>query len=198
MTSRERVRKILNFEEADRPAIDLGATRMTGTVAWTYQALKASLGISGGQTRVFDLFQMLAEVEEPVMEALGCDFVMVPADQMQYGLDRKGWKAFTFWDGQTFQVPEDFHPQMTEDGSLLIGEGPGWTEPVARMPEGGRYFDAINVANLTNTFEVPHIDEKDLGERARGHKVRDGEAGAAGTAGGRVSRSRTHQSSGTL
>ena len=42
-----------------------------------------------------------------------------------------------------------------------MGDGPEWTEPVARMPDGGRYFDAINVANLTETFEIPHLDEKD-------------------------------------
>jgi uroporphyrinogen decarboxylase len=161
MTSRERVHRILNFEEADRPAIDLGATRMTGMSAWTYTALKQALGIEGGATRVFDLFQMLAEVEEPVLDALGCDFVMVPDDQMVYGLSRNGWKDFTFWDGQTFQVPSGFRPQVTEDGSLLVGDGPDWTEPVARMPHGGCYFDAINVPNLTETFEVPHLDEKD-------------------------------------
>ena len=161
MTSRERVRKILNFEEADRPAIDLGATRMTGMSAWTYDALKRALGIEGGVTRVFDLFQMLTEVEEPVLDALGCDFAMVPADEMQYGLTRNGWKDFTFWSGQTFQVPEGFRPQVMEDGSLLVGNGPDWTEPVARMPRGGRYFDAVNVENMTDTFEVPHLDEKD-------------------------------------
>ena len=97
---------------------------MTGTVAWTYGALKQSLGIDDGQTRVFDLFQMLAEVEEPVLDALGCDFAMVQADQMQYGLARNGWKDFTFWGGQTFQVPSGFRPQLTEDGSLLVGNGP--------------------------------------------------------------------------
>ncbi len=161
MTSRERVRKILNFEEADRPAIDLGATRMTGMSAWTYQALKQALGIEGGTTRVYDLFQMLTEVEEPVLDALGCDFVMVPSDVLQYGLSRDGWKDFTFWDGQTFQVPAGFNPQVMENGDLLVGNEPGWTKPVARMPSGGRYFDAINVANLTGTFEVPHLDEKD-------------------------------------
>ena len=161
MNHRERVRKILNHQEADRPAIDLGATRMTGTVAWTYGALKQALGIDGGDTRVFDLFQMLAEVEEPVLDALGCDFEMVPADAMHYGLTRNGWKEFTFWDGQTFRVPSGFRPQETEDGSLLVGDGPDWQDPVARMPKGGRYFDAINVANLTDTFEVPHVDRDD-------------------------------------
>ena len=161
MTSRERVRKILNFEEADRPAIDLGATRMTGTSAWTYQALKDALGIKGGATRVFDLFQMLAEVEEPVLDALGCDFVMVPEHELHYGLTRDGWIDHTFWDGQTFQVPSGFRPQELDNLDLLIGNRPGWTKPVARMPSGGRYFDAINVANLTDTFEVPHQDEAD-------------------------------------
>ena len=161
MTSRERVRKILNFEETDRPAIDLGATRMTGMSAWTYPALKQALGIEGGTTRVYDLFQMLAEVEEPVLDALGCDFVMVPNDLLQYGLSRDGWKEFTFWDGQTFEVPAGFQPQVMENGDLLVGDGPGWTEPVARMPCGGRYFDAIHVANLTKTFEVPHLDEEE-------------------------------------
>jgi uroporphyrinogen decarboxylase len=161
MTSRERARLILNFREADRPGIDLGATRMTGMSAWTYQALKDALGIQGGVTRVFDLFQMLAEVEEPVLDALGCDFAMVPDDQLHYGLTRSGWKDFTFWDGQAFQVPDGFNPQVLENGDLLIGNGPDWTEPVARMPSGGRYFDAMHVANLTDTFEVPHIDERD-------------------------------------
>ena len=59
MTSRERVRKILNFEEADRPAIDLGATRMTGTSAWTYGALKGALGIEGGEYGEEDLAALL-------------------------------------------------------------------------------------------------------------------------------------------
>ena len=84
MTSRQRARRILNHEEADRPAIDLGATRMTGTSAWTYGALKQALGIRGGQTAVPDLFQMLAEVEEPVLDALGCDFAIVPADEANF------------------------------------------------------------------------------------------------------------------
>ena len=161
MNSRERVRRILNFQEADRPAIDLGSTRMTGMSAWTYAALKEALGIGGGETRVFDLFQMLAEVEEPVLDALGVDFLMVPDDSLPYGLSRNGWKDFTFWDGQTFKAPAGFRPQATEAGDLLVGDGPDWTEPVARMPRGGRYFDAIRVANLTDTFEVPHLDEKD-------------------------------------
>jgi hypothetical protein len=43
MQARERARRILNHVEADRPAIDLGSTRMTRTPAWTYRALKRAL-----------------------------------------------------------------------------------------------------------------------------------------------------------
>ena len=148
MTSRERVRKILNFEEADRPAIDLGATRMTGTSAWTYVALKRALGIEGGETRVYDLFQMLAEVEEEVLDALGCDFAMVPDEQMPYGLERNGWKEYTFWDGQTFQVPADFQPQVTGEGDLLVELASGSTDPEAKTAD----FDGDGTVGFDDFF----------------------------------------------
>ncbi len=40
MTSRERVRKVLNHEEADRMPIDFGAMRSTGMTAVAYNNLK--------------------------------------------------------------------------------------------------------------------------------------------------------------
>jgi hypothetical protein len=52
---RERVHKILNHMEADRPAIDLRSTRMTGTSAWSYRALKWALGVDAQTVRVYDL-----------------------------------------------------------------------------------------------------------------------------------------------
>ena len=61
LTSRERVRLILNHQEADRPAIDLGSTEVTGTSAWTYRALKQALGLPPGRVRVYNLIEMLAD-----------------------------------------------------------------------------------------------------------------------------------------
>ena len=66
MNSRERVRKTLAHEEPDRLPIDLGAMGSTGLSALVYEDLKKLLGIEGGRTRVFDVPQMLALVEEPV------------------------------------------------------------------------------------------------------------------------------------
>lgn len=159
MNSRERVRRILNHEEADRPAIDLGSTRMTGTSAWTYRVLKRSLGLPSEAVRVYDLYQMLAEVETPVLDALGCDFVMLPADELALGLTRGAWKPFTFWDGQTFEVPAGFAPRVTQDGGLEAARDRGG--PInMRMPHGGRFFDLIP-SMRGDIFATEHIPESE-------------------------------------
>ena len=159
MNSRERVEKILNHMEADRPAIDLGATRMTGTSSWTYRALKKALGVPSESVRVYDLFQMLAEVETPVLDAVGSDFCMLPADEMTFGMARGAWKPFTFWDGQTFEVPADFNPLVTPDGGLEIPNEVGG--PVnMRLPHGGRFFDRIP-STVEDIFAAPHVPESE-------------------------------------
>jgi len=142
LTSRERVRLILNHQEADRPAIDLGSTEVTGTSAWTYRALKQALGLPPGRVRVYNLIEMLAEVEAPVLDALGVDFVMLPPTPLRFGLNYGEWKSLTFWDGQTFDVPQGFCPATREDGALLTPWQPGGP-PDWCMPKGGRFFDHI-------------------------------------------------------
>ena len=159
MTSRERVRKILNHEEADRPAIDLGGTSVTGTSGWTYRQLKQLLGIPGERVRIFDLFQMLAEVEPEVKDALGCDFELLPKQKVIMGLDYGKWKPHTFWDGQTFEVPEGFNPTRESDGTLNLPWEPGSSQ-MMRMPAGGRFFDFVPDPKAS-AIDVPHIQEED-------------------------------------
>lgn len=163
MEHRERARKILNHQEADRPAIDLGSTLMTGISAWIYQELKQALGINSGHVRVYDLFQMLAEVETPVLDALGGDFIMLPQTELPLNLSYDGWKEFTFWSGQTMEVPKDFSPDIKDDGSLEAvwkrNEKGDWR---MRMPNGGRYFDLIpdTSEDLMNPSLLPEAEWK--------------------------------------
>ncbi len=157
MNSRERVRRILNHQEADRPAIDLGSTRMTGTSAWTYRALKRLLGVPSDRVRVLDLYQMLAEVEPEVLDAVGADFVLLPLDDLALGLDYGEWKPWTFWDGQTFEVPAGFNPRVQPDGAMETHQNKG--DPInMRMPVGGRFFDRIP-GERQDSFEIPHWPE---------------------------------------
>ncbi|MCK5569645.1 MAG: methyltransferase, partial [Spirochaetes bacterium] len=64
MTSRERVRLAINHEIPDRVPLDLGSTLVTGIQASIYSRLKEAMGVKGGSVRVYDPYQMLAEVEE--------------------------------------------------------------------------------------------------------------------------------------
>jgi len=159
MTSRERVRRILNHQEADRPAIDLGGTSVTGTSGWSYRRLKQALGLPTERVRIFDLFQMLAEVEPEVKDALGCDFDLLPKQRLIMGLDYGKWKPHTFWDGQTFEVPADFNPEMAADGTLNLPWEPGSAQ-MMRMPAGGRFFDFVPDPEAS-AIEVPHIPESE-------------------------------------
>ena len=75
MTSRERVVKAINHQLPDRVPRDLGTTLVTGVHASAYAELKQALGITDGHVRVYDPFQILAEVEMPVRRALKIDTI---------------------------------------------------------------------------------------------------------------------------
>ena len=72
MTHRERIISALKHKEPDRVPVDLGSTESSGIMAIAYNRLKKHLGISG-RTRIFDIMQMIAKVDRPVVEAVGSD-----------------------------------------------------------------------------------------------------------------------------
>ena len=141
MNSRQRVQAALEHREADRVPIDLGGTRVSGIAASTYHRLKEQLGLAT-PTRVFDLYQMLAEVERPVMERLGVDVVGLTRPSVVFGIRNDGWKPWTLFDGTPVLVPGDFAPEVEANGDLLLRHDGG--RPMARMPKGGFYFDRLD------------------------------------------------------
>lgn len=140
MTSRERVRKALNHEEPDRVPIDLGSSMVTGISVFAYVDLVRELGLELGLPKIVDLFQMLAEVEEPVRQALHCDVVMLPRFRNAYGFMNTRWKEWSPRDGIRMLVPGDFNPRRNERGDWLIFLE-GAHRPRAIMPRDGFYFD---------------------------------------------------------
>ena len=163
MTRREHVRRALSFQPTDRPPLDLGSSRVTGVAAWGLRSLRQSLGLGGGrEVRVYDLSQFLAEVEPDILDALGCDFCPLPLQVLPLELPRAGWKPYTFWDGQTFLVPDAFHPTVGPDGTLRHGYGHPWQTVERRMPPGCRYFERVHLGEIDSAdFEIPHVAERD-------------------------------------
>jgi uroporphyrinogen decarboxylase len=141
MNSRERVMCALNHRPADRVPIDLGGTRQTGVAASTYHRLKQRLGL-GTPTRVYDLYQMLAEVERPVRERFGADVVGLNRPAVAFGIRNEDWTPWTLFDGTPVEVPAAFRPIIEPNGDLLLVHPDG--RPMARMPQGGFYFDRLD------------------------------------------------------
>ena len=56
MTSRERVRKAIHFEEADRVPIDIGGTIVTGICIDAYVDMVNYLGFDLGLPKVYEQF----------------------------------------------------------------------------------------------------------------------------------------------
>ena len=141
MNSRERVLAAINHREPDRVPVDLGGTRQSGIAASTYDQLKSQLGIST-PTRVYDVYQMLAEVERPVMERFGADVIGLNRPAVAFGIVNADWKSWRLFDGTAVEVPGGFEPITEENGDLVLMRD-GAT--IARMPKDGYYFDRLEV-----------------------------------------------------
>ena len=139
MTSRERVMRAINHQPPDRVPIDLGATRQSGISASAYHQLKQRLHLHT-PTRVVDLIQFLAEVEQPILDRFGVDVVGVfrPESNPGLAIRRESWKPWRLFDGTPVEVPGDFHPMLERDGGYAMLRD---QVPIARMPKDGFYFD---------------------------------------------------------
>ena len=155
MTSRERVVAALNFREPDKVPVDCSGMRSTGIHAVAYGNLKRALGLDGEPPHVYDVGQVLAEIEEPVRRRFQFDIVPIEPWQSTWRT-REGvgkWAPRRFWDGQDLAFPAD-HP--IEDDPVegwFIHDAAG--RRVSRMPRGGFYFDGIPGKRPSPSDELP-------------------------------------------
>jgi len=160
MTSRERVRMALEHREPDRVPIDLGGTIMSGIMAHALDRLRKHLGLEKRPVKVYEVFQMLGEVEADLVERLGVDVLPVEPPVQFFGLRRERYKPWRLWDGTDVLVPGDFAPFEDADGSLLLrvgGKPEGAVE--GRMPAKGFYFDRPSTLETDFNWKPPPLRE---------------------------------------
>ena len=162
MNSRERVLLTLNHQQPDRVPVDLGGTRQSGIAASTYHRLTRHLGISS-TARVFDVYQMLAEVERPVQERFGVDVVGLYRPAVAFGIRNEGWKPWQLFDGTPVEVPGGFAPVSEPSGDLVLLREQA---RIARMPKDGYYFDRLEkypgAAHVdVDRFQPPRLSDED-------------------------------------
>jgi len=143
MTSRERFAGALNHKQPDAVPIDFGATAVTGMHASCVAALRRHYGLEKRPVRIHEPFQMLALIEEDLLDALGIDVVGVFSRNTTFGFPLERWKPWQF-NGLDVLVPGDFNTTVDAQGDTLIyPEGDTSVPPSGRMPRGGYFFDAI-------------------------------------------------------
>jgi len=160
VTSRERVLKALNFEEPDRVPVDLGGTLMSGIMAHALAQLRDHLGLEKRPVKVYEVFQMLGEVEADLVDRLNIDVLPVEPLIQFFGLRRENYKPWALWDGTEVLMPGQFDVETDAEGNwLLHDEGDPSNPVVARMPKDGYYFDMPSMTDFHDDFEPPPLDE---------------------------------------
>lgn len=164
MNSRERVRAAINHRQPDRVPLDLGGTAVTGIAASTYARLRQALGLPRHPPKVTEPFQVLAEVEDDVRDALGVDTVGLGLPTTFFGYKNEGpWKPWTLFDGTEVLVPDKFVVREAANGDLLLyPKGDTSVPPSAHMPKDGYYFDAII---RQETLDWEHLDANEWADQ---------------------------------
>ena len=142
MNSRERILAAINHEQPDKLAIDFGGMRSTGISAIAYNNLKKKLGLPLETTKLYDIFQQLAEPEPEVVDRFGGDVVQIHRLYPAFGIAIDKWKPWKLQDGSPCLAPEGYNPVQNKNGDMdIIDEKTGAV--IARMPKDGLYFDLV-------------------------------------------------------
>lgn len=135
MNSRERVLASLNHKEPDRVPIDLGSTNVTGINTIAYDNLKKYLGITTGKTRIYDVVQQLAQVEDNFIELFKIDALDIGRT---FNITDEDWYDVHI-NGIDAQFPKWFQPKHNSDDSYDILHRDGTV--IGRMSKNALVFD---------------------------------------------------------
>ena len=160
MSARERVLKTLNHEEPDRVPLDLGSTIMSGIMVHPLDRLRKHLGLENRPVKVYEVFQMLGEVELDLVDRLGIDVLPVEPLVQFFGLRREKWKSWKLWDGTDVRVPGQFNVEVDEEGDWLLHTEGDPKKPIeGRMPKDGFYFDMASMTEAHMDYTPPTLEE---------------------------------------
>ncbi len=134
MTSRERVKTIINHKESDKIPIDLGGMHSSGISGMAYNQLKRHLGINDGSTKIYDLNQQLVVPEQWARVMFQIDTV----DLAHSFTEKAEWVDWPLRDGTPAEFPGWIrHEKRGDTWVVLNNEG----EVMASMGPNAFYFD---------------------------------------------------------
>jgi len=140
----ECVTAALEHRAGGKVPVDFGSTAVTGMHVSCVAALREYSGLTKRPVRVVEPYQMLGELEDDLLDALGVDTIGLPARNTIFGFPNENWRAFRLPWGQAVLVSEHFQTSVSSNGDLLIHPGGDLSAPPSgRMPQAGFFFDTI-------------------------------------------------------
>lgn len=172
MTSKERIQTVLSHKDADKIAVDLGATTVTGLHCIIVEKLREYYGLEKRPVRIVDPFQMLGEVDNELQSIIGVDTIGAWGRKNIFDIDEtRLHEQVTPW-GQTVLIAEGIILTPDEDGAVHIYAGNDRSyPPSAVMPDGCYFVNAIerqksldedNLSPEDNLEEFGYISDDDL------------------------------------
>lgn len=171
MTRKERVLAAINHQQPDQVPIDFGSTFITGIHCSVVAALRDHYGLEKRLVKVCEPFQMLGEVEEDLMDAMGVDVVSIFPRYTIFGFPNENWKTWRCPWGQEVLVSEHFRTFEKSDGVYIYPKGDTSAPASGHMPTTGYFFDSIirqepfdedNLDPADNLEEFKLMSEEDL------------------------------------
>lgn len=162
MTSRQRVWVAINHGEPDKMPIDFGGTRVTGIHADCYAELARYLGLDAELPRVWDPFQFLARVADPMLSRFQGDVIHLENPCEYFELVNRDWKVWKTFRGNRVLVPGGFNPIGDEYGYLHLKGLKDATrdKTLGLMPRNGLYFERYNDPDDVRDYSDPMTPEE--------------------------------------
>ena len=144
-SSKHNFKETINHRQPERVVIDFGSTAVTGIHVLIVEKLRDYYGLEKRPVRVFEPYQMLGEIDEELISAMGIDVIGLFGENNMFGIKNSDWKLHkTPW-GQEVMLPGEFNYTHTVNGDILIyPEGDTSVPPCAIMPKSGYFFDALS------------------------------------------------------
>jgi len=138
MTSRERIRAAINHREPDQVPIDLAGYFASGMAAIAYAKLRRYLGLEDKPIRVYDPHQVLAVIDQDIIERFGVDTEQAGR---AFDQDESCWGEWVLPDGTPCKWPVWAMPERHGDEWVLRS---ATGKIVAHMPQGVLNFEPVN------------------------------------------------------
>lgn len=159
MTSRERVRAVLNHRLPDRIPNGLGGNETAGLHVAAYDKLLSVLGLPTIPPKM-NTFAANALFEDPVLSTMEGDIILLASTKLFPGNlhDDSIWHEQKLW-GKTIRVHKQASFRENPDGSVSWVEPThGWNHGLL-CPQGSYYFDHKTTTQLDVDFEIPDPDD---------------------------------------